>query len=116
MGMMSDAVSNSKKCQKLTNSTTDQCNCWANQTVLMNRIKQFDCLAKKTQKLVTAHQNACIAVFSNCKKKEDASVSHVAYCMNDHSMAFINQSTDTLGTGNLVTFSNIEPNYLFNVF
>ena len=43
-------------------------------------------------------------------------MSHVAYCMNDHSMAFINQSTDTLGTGNLVTFSNIEPNYLFNVF
>ena len=43
-------------------------------------------------------------------------MSHVAYCMNDHSMAFINQSTDTLGKGNLVTFSNIEPNYLFNVF
>ena len=54
--MMHDAMSNSRKCQALTNSTADQCNCWANQTVLMNRIKQFDCQAKKTQKLVTAHK------------------------------------------------------------
>ena len=51
--MMSDAIGNSKKCQKLTTSASDQCNCWANQTVLMNKIKQFDCAAKKTQKLIT---------------------------------------------------------------
>ena len=95
---MSDAVGNSKKCQALTDSSTEQCNCWANQTVLMKKIKEFDCLAKKTQKLVTAHKNACIKVFSVCKKTEDASVAHVNHCMHDHSMAFINQSTDSLGT------------------
>ena len=54
--MMSDATTNSKRCQALTNSTTEQCDCWANQTVLMRRIKEFDCAAKKTQKRVTAHK------------------------------------------------------------
>ena len=96
--MMSDAVSNSQKCQQLTNSTSAQCTCWANQTVLMNKIKEMDCQAKSTQKEVTKQKNACVKVFGNCKKKEDASVSHVLYCMHDHSMDFINQSTDSLGS------------------
>ena len=96
--MMSDAMSNSKKCQELTTSTSDQCTCWANQTLLINKIKNFDCLAKSTQKAVTAHKNACIKVFGNCKKKEDASVAHVLYCMHDHSMGFINQSSESLGS------------------
>jgi len=94
--MMSDAVGNSKKCQELTNSSTDQCTCWANQTILMKKIKEFNCLAKSTQKTVTAHKNACIKVFGNCKKKEDASVEHVLHCMHDHSMGFINQSSESL--------------------
>ena len=96
--MMSDAVSNSKKCQELTTSTPDQCRCWANQTVLMNKIKNMDCLAKSTQKAVTAFKNACVGVFSNCKNKEDASIAHVLYCMHDHSMSFINQSSESLGS------------------
>ena len=54
--MMSDATTNSKKCQALTNSSTEQCSCWANQTVLMKKIREFDCAAKKTQKAVTAHK------------------------------------------------------------
>ena len=99
--MMSDAVSNSKKCQDLTNSTSAQCACWANQTVLMKKIKESHCQAKSTQKAVTAHKNACVKVFSNCKKKEDASVSHVLYCMHDHSMSFINQSSESLGSGSV---------------
>ena len=96
--MMSDAIGNSKKCQELTTSTSDQCTCWANQTVLMNKIKNMDCLAKSTQKAVTAHKNACVGVFSNCKKKEDASIAHILYYMHDHSMAFINQSLESLGS------------------
>ena len=52
--MMSDAVNNSKKCQEL--DTTEQCGCWANQTILIKKIKDFDCLAKSTQKNVTKHK------------------------------------------------------------
>ena len=110
--MMSDAVSNSKKCQDLTNSTSAQCACWANQTVLMKKIKESHCQAKSTQKAVTAHKNACVKVFSNCKKKEDASVSHVLYCMHDHSMTFINQSTDSLGS----TRETLEMNKSSKIF
>jgi len=94
--MMSDAIANSKACQALTDSVTDQCKCWANQSILVGRIKQFNCLAKSTQKLVTAHKNECIKVFGTCKKKEDATVEAVYSCMNDHSMGFINQSLDSL--------------------
>ena len=110
--MMSDAVDNSKKCQELTNSTSAQCTCWANQTVLMNKIKEMDCAAKSTQKEVTKQKNACIKVFGNCKKKEDASVSHVLYCMHDHSMDFINQSTDSLGSSR----ASLEINKIFFSF
>ena len=95
--MMNDAIANSKNCQKLTESVTDQCKCWQNQSILVGRIKQFNCLAKATQKLVTAHKNECIKVFGVCKKKEDATVEAVYSCMNDHSMGFINQTLDTLG-------------------
>ena len=95
--MMNDAIANSKNCQKLTESVTDQCKCWQNQSILVGRIKQFNCLAKATQKLVTAHKNECIKVFGVCKKKEDATVEAVYSCMNDRSMGFINQTLDTLG-------------------
>ena len=106
--MMSDATANSKKCQELTLSTSDQCTCWANQTVLINKIKNWDCLAKSTQKAVTHQKNRCIKVFSNCKKKEDASIAHVLYCMNDHSMRFINQSSETLGSSRVLIIKLIK--------
>ena len=106
--MKSDAIANSRKCQALTTSASEQCACWANQTVLINKIKKFDCLAKSTQKAITAHKNACIKVFSNCKKKEDASVAHVLYCMHDHSMGFINQSSESLGSSRVLIIKLIK--------
>ena len=108
---MNDAIDNSKKCQKLIDSTTDQCNCWANQSVLVQKIKKFSCLAKATQKLVTKHKENCKDVFKVCKKEEDASVEAVYSCMNDHSMGFINQSLDSLGNSDTPTvFRN---NFIF---
>ena len=43
------------------------------------------------------NQNECINTFKECKKKEDKSVESVYYCMHDHSMPFINQTTESLG-------------------
>merc|ERR1712179_340432 len=94
--MMKDAIANNKRCQSLTDDVSAQCACWINQTIVIDRIKEFKCSAKATQKLVTKHENACIETFKECKKKEDKSVESVYYCMHDHSMKFINQTTESL--------------------
>ena len=39
----------------------------------------------------------CIETFQACKKMEDKSVESVYYCMEDHSMSFINQTSESLG-------------------
>ena len=46
---------------------------------------------------LTCQQSKCIETFKECKKKEDKSVESVYYCMDDHSMKFINQTTESLG-------------------
>jgi len=94
--MKKDAIANNKRCQSLTDDVSAQCACWINQTIVIDRIKEFKCSAKATQKLVTKHKNACIETFKECKKKEDKSVESVYYCMHDHSMKFINQTTESL--------------------
>jgi len=94
--MKHDAIANNKRCQKLTDDVAAQCACWINQTIVIDRIKKFKCQAKSTQKLVTQHKNECINTFKECKKKEDKSVESVYYCMHDHSMKFINQTTESL--------------------
>merc|ERR1719480_242196 len=94
--MKKDAIANNKRCQGLTEDVSAQCACWINQTIVIDRIKEFKCNAKATQKLVTQHKNKCIETFKECKKKEDKSVESVYYCMDDHSMKFINQTTESL--------------------
>merc|ERR1719500_422919 len=94
--MKQDAIANNKRCQSLTEDVAAQCACWINQTIVIDRIKEFKCQAKSTQKLVTQHKNECINTFKECKKKEDKSVESVYYCMHDHSMSFINQTTESL--------------------
>jgi len=94
--MKQDAIANNKRCQSLTEDVAAQCACWINQTIVIDRIKKFKCQAKSTQKLVTQHKNECINTFKECKKKEDKSVESVYYCMHDHSMSFINQTTESL--------------------
>jgi len=94
--LMKETTDKSKICIGLTNSSTEQCACWAEHAITVARIKQLDCQGKKTQKLVTEHKKECIKVFSKCKKTEDASVEAVYSCMHDHSMNFINQSLDSL--------------------
>jgi len=94
--LMKETTDKSKICIGLTDSSTEQCACWAEHAITVARIKQLDCQGKKTQKLVTEHKKECIKVFSKCKKTEDASVEAVYSCMHDHSMNFINQSLDSL--------------------
>jgi len=67
--MKKDAIANNKRCQSLTDDVSAQCACWINQTIVIDRIKEFKCSAKATQKLVTKHKNACIETFKECKKK-----------------------------------------------
>ena len=96
--MMTEFSDKSKECREMTDSTSNQCKCWSDLSVLMANIKAFDCKRiKTTQKLLTGHKNDCIKVFSKCKKSEDHSVEAVYSCMEDHSMGFINQSLDSLG-------------------
>merc|ERR1712110_1158354 len=94
--MMKDAIANNKRCQSLTDDVSAQCACWINQTIVIDRIKEFKCQVKSNQKLVTQFKNKCIETFRECKKKEDKSVESVYYCMDDHSMKFINQTTESL--------------------
>jgi len=91
--LMTEFNDKSKECRGLTESVSSQCQCWSDLTVIMAEIKEFDCKRiKATQKLVTSHKADCIKVFSKCKRSEDHAVEAVYSCMEDHSMAFINQS------------------------
>ena len=45
-----------RRCQSLTEDVAAQCACWINQTIVIDRIKEFKCQAKSTQKLVTQHK------------------------------------------------------------
>ena len=42
-------------------------------------------------------QKKCIETFQACKKMEDKSIESVYYCMEDQSMSFINQTSQSLG-------------------
>ena len=95
---MTEFIDKRKSCAEMTDSTSTQCSCWSELSVLMANIKAFNCKRiKETQKILTKHKTACISVFSECKKSEDHSVRAVYKCMEDHSMGFINQTLDTLG-------------------
>merc|ERR1711936_1532829 len=94
--MKKDAIANNKRCQSLTEDASAQCACWINQTRVIDKIKEFKCQVKSNQKLVTQFKNKCIDTFKECKKKEDKSVESVYFCMHDHSMKFINQTTESL--------------------
>jgi len=101
--MMTEFSDKSKECREMTDSKSNQCKCWSDLSVLMANIKAFNCKRiKTTQKLLTSHKNACIKVFSKCKKSEDHSVEAVYSCMEDHSMSFINQSLDSLADAAVV--------------
>ena len=41
------------RCQSLTDDVSAQCACWINQTIVIERIKEFKCQAKSNQKKVT---------------------------------------------------------------
>lgn len=41
------------RCQSLTEDASAQCACWINQTRVIDKIKEFKCQAKSTQKKVT---------------------------------------------------------------
>ena len=43
----------SPRCQSLTEDASAQCACWINQTRVIDKIKEFKCQAKSTQKKVT---------------------------------------------------------------
>merc|ERR1719339_218396 len=94
--MMEDAIAANKRCQSLTEDVPAQCTCWINQTILIDQIKELKCQAKADQKKVTQFKNKCIETFKACKKMEDKSVESVYYCMEDHSMKFINQTVESL--------------------
>merc|ERR1712227_742344 len=91
-----EAIGNNDRCQRLTEDVTAQCNCWINQTLLIDKIKEFKCNTKENQKLVTNHKKKCIDTFKVCKQVEDKSVESVYFCMEDHSMSFINQTSESL--------------------
>merc|ERR1712012_1103584 len=96
--MMKDAIAANTLCQKLTTDVDAQCLCWINQTIVIQRIKEQKCQQKDNQKKVTKFKNNCIKTFSACKQMVDKSVESVYYCMDDHSMKFINQTTDSLAS------------------
>merc|ERR1711983_735959 len=63
-----EAIGNNDRCQSLTEDVTAQCNCWINQTLLIDKIKEFKCNTKENQKLVTNHKKKCIDTFKVCSK------------------------------------------------
>merc|ERR1711868_147371 len=94
--LKNEAIANNNRCQNLTEVVSAQCDCWLNQTVLIAKIKEFKCNTKDKQKEVTKFKKKCIETFQACKKMEDKSVESVYYCMEDHSMSFINQTSESL--------------------
>merc|ERR1712130_262498 len=83
-------------CRNLKNEAIANNNRCQNQTVLIAKIKEFKCNTKDKQKEVTKFKKKCIETFQACKKMEDKSVESVYYCMEDHSMSFINQTSESL--------------------
>merc|ERR1712227_298428 len=96
--MKKDAILANTRCQSLTTDVDAQCACWINQTILIKRIKEAKCQIKDSQKKVTQFKNNCIKIFGQCQRMMDKSVESVYYCMDDHSMSFINQTTDSLAS------------------
>ena len=85
------------RCQTMTENVVDQCACWINSTVYIDKIREEKCQAKSHQKKVTDFKKKCTDVFKACKKMEDKSVESVYYCMDDHSLKFINMTKESLG-------------------
>jgi len=86
----------SKRCQDATDNVREQCDCWAEQVENIAEIKAEGCNIKAAQRNVTEFKEICLDTFTSCKKKEDKSVESVYYCMDDHSMVFINQTAQSL--------------------
>merc|ERR1711872_52832 len=86
----------SKRCQAATDDGIEQCDCWAEQVGNIIAIKAEGCNIKDVQRNVTNFKTECLDTFTACKKKEDKSVESVYYCMDDHSMVFINQTAQSL--------------------
>merc|ERR1711976_993735 len=86
----------SKRCQAATEDGIEQCDCWAEQVGNIAAIKAEGCNIKNAQRNVTNFKTECLDTFTACKKKEDKSVESVYYCMDDHSMVFINQTAQSL--------------------
>jgi len=86
----------SKRCQDATDNVREQCDCWAEQVENIAEIKAEGCNIKTAQRNVTEFKEICLDTFTSCKKKEDKSVESVYYCMDDHSMVFINQTAQSL--------------------
>merc|ERR1711973_33229 len=86
----------SKRCQAATDDGIEQCDCWAEQVGNIAAIKAEGCNIKNAQRNVTNFKTECLDTFTACKKKEDKSVESVYYCMDDHSMVFINQTAQSL--------------------
>merc|ERR1711945_38366 len=86
----------SKRCQDATDNVREQCDCWAEQVENIAEIKKEGCNIKTAQRNVTEFKEICLDTFTSCKKKEDKSVESVYYCMDDHSMVFINQTAQSL--------------------
>jgi len=86
----------SKRCQGATDNVREQCDCWAEQVENIAEIKAEGCNIKTAQRNVTEFKEICLDTFTSCKKKEDKSVESVYYCMDDHSMVFINQTAQSL--------------------
>merc|ERR1711973_684236 len=86
----------SKRCQAATDDGIEQCDCWAEQVGNIAAIKAEGCNIKDAQRNVTNFKTECLDTFTACKKKEDKSVESVYYCMDDHSMVFINQTAQSL--------------------
>jgi len=86
----------SKRCQDATDDVREQCDCWAEQVENIAEIKAEGCNIKAAQRNVTEFKEICLDTFTSCKKKEDKSVESVYYCMDDHSMVFINQTAQSL--------------------
>lgn len=85
----------------MTENVVDQCACWINSTVYIDKIREEKCQAKSHQKKVTDFKKKCTDVFKACKKMEDKSVESVYYCMDDHSLKFINMTKESLAKVNV---------------
>merc|ERR1711971_45270 len=56
--MMLDAIAANKLCQSLTEDVAAQCACWINQTILIDKIKDFKCQRQTRKKLLSSRISA----------------------------------------------------------